>query len=49
MHSRATWKVAFEKLVVIFIWQKQSRDFGEKESKRSSKKPDNKIYILYSF
>ena len=46
MHSTVTLKVAFEKLVVIFIWQKHRRDFGEKKSKRSSKKTDTKAFTF---
>lgn len=48
MHSRVRQKVAFKKLVVISIWQKQSRDLGRKEAKRSSYETDIKAFIFYT-
>lgn len=43
-----TLKLFFEMLVVISIWQEQSRDFGENKGKRSAKKTDIKIFTFHT-
>lgn len=48
MHSKVRQKVAFKKLVVIYIWQKQSRDLGRKEGKRSTHETEIKAFIFYT-